>query len=158
MNLRDVLHSQLNTIPSLAADEGLIVRLPDVDTVELSVEDLASLVARTSNTYGRLSRLAGMARANAKLAKGRYDYTVKSAKVDGKNESERRAKTAELASSVHEALIEAEALVQLVEGLENAARVASESARKIFDKVEAMYKAAQREDRGHYQEGDFTRW
>lgn len=154
--LEAALAGQLHAIVEVAADDAVLVKLPDMSSVDLTPEQLGSMVARTSNTYGRLARLAGMARANAKLARGRYDYKFKNARASGKNQAERTATAMESAQQEHQELIEAEALVQLIEGLENAARVGSESARKIFDKVDNMFKAAQREQRGQLQEEDFN--
>ncbi len=154
--LEAALAGQLHAIVSVAGNDDVLVKLPEMSSVDLTPEELASMVARTSNTYGQLSRLAGMARANAKLTKGRYEFKFKNSRANGKNQAERTANAIENAEQEHQDLIEAEALVQLIEGLENAARVGSESARKIFDKVDNMFKAGQREQRGHYQEEDFN--
>lgn len=159
LKLEAALAGQLHAIIGVAADDGVLVQLPEMGSVDLTPEQLASMVARTSNTYGRLSRLAGMARANAKLARGRYDYKFKNARASGKNQAERTATAMESAQQEHQDLIDAEAMVHMIEGLENAARVGSESARKIFDKVDNMFKASQRESHGTFKEDDFnSKW
>jgi hypothetical protein len=46
--------------------------------------------------------------------------------------------------------------MSLAESMESAARISSESARKLMDKVQSMQIAASRESKGHYLESDFT--
>jgi hypothetical protein len=54
------------------------------------------------------------------------------------------------------ALVTCEAIVSLAEAMEASARIASESARKIMDKVQSMQIAAYREDKGSYLDSDFS--
>ena len=136
-------------------DSSYLIELPDAYTVDLPLEELSSLVARTSNAYGRVARLAGMARAEAKIAKGRYERKYKKSR-SGNNEAERNRKAMELASDEHIALTNAEAIAELADAMEAAARVASESIRKIFDKAGNMVMAQQREAKGKYREADFS--
>jgi hypothetical protein len=116
---------------------------------------MASLVARTSNVYGRVARLAGMARAQYKLIEGSYKKVYKANRV-GKNEAEREANALEAAESEYTALITAEAIVNLAESMELAARIASESARKLIDKIQSMQVASAREEKGYFSEKDFN--
>lgn len=135
-------------------DNPYLIELPHAYTVDLPLEEIASLVARTSNAFGRVARFAGMARAEAKLAKGRYDRKYKRLR-HGKNEAERDANAMEACHDEHVALATAEAIAEMADSLEAAARVASESIRKIFDKAQAMGIAQLRESRGYYQDSDF---
>ena len=53
-------------------------------------------------------------------------------------------------------MVTAEAIVNLAESMENSARIASESARKLMDKIQSMQVAAYREEKGSYLESDFS--
>jgi hypothetical protein len=112
------------------------------------------LVARTSNVYGRIARFAGMARAQYKLIEGSYKRVYKANRV-GKNEAEREANALGAAESEYTALVTAESIVNLAESMESAARIASESARKLIDKVQSMQIATAREEKGFYSDKDF---
>lgn len=131
------------------------VNIPEVDIVDMSLEDLASLVAKSSNVYGRVTRFAGMARAQYKICEGQYKKKYKSNRT-GKNEAEREANALEAAEEEYSAMITAESIVQLAESLEGAARIASESSRKLLDKMQAMQIASSRETKGSYSESDFS--
>lgn len=61
----------------------------------------------------------------------------------------------EAAETEYSALVTCEAIVNLAESLENSARIASESARKLMDKVQSMQVASVRESKGYYSESDF---
>jgi hypothetical protein len=131
------------------------IEIPDADTVDLGLDALASLVAKSSNVYGRAARFAGMARANYKLVEGKYKKVYKSSRV-GKNEAEREAAAMEAAEEEYAALITCEAIVSLAESMESAARIASESARKLMDKAQSMQIASAREQKGYYLDSDFS--
>lgn len=131
------------------------INIPDMDVVDLSLSQLASLVARSSNVYGRVTRFAGMARAHLKIIEGKYKKVYKSNRV-GKNEAEREANALEAAENEYVALVTAEAIVNLAESMESAARIASESCRKLIDKVQSMQIASSREEKGYYSESDFS--
>jgi hypothetical protein len=49
-----------------------------------------------------------------------------------------------------------EAIIELAEAQEIAARIASESARKLLDKVQAIQIASSREEKGHHRESDYS--
>lgn len=131
------------------------IEIPETDIVDLGIEKIASLVARTSNVYGRAARFAGMSRAQYKILEGRYKKVYKSNRI-GKNEAEREASAMDAAEDQYFALVTCEAIVSLAEAMEAAARIASESARKIMDKVQSMQVAAHREEKGSYLESDFS--
>lgn len=136
-------------------DNLYFIHIPDMDVVDLTISDLASLVARSSNVYGRVTRFAGMARAHLKIIEGRYKKVYKSNRV-GKNEAEREANALEAAENEYMAMVTAEAIVNLAESMESAARISSESCRKLIDKVQSMQIASAREDKGFYSDSDFS--
>lgn len=156
--LREFIGPQIEEIVSAYTsknDDSLyFITIPDVDTLDLGLHQMASLVARTSNVYGRVARLAGMARAQYKLIEGSYKKVYKANRV-GKNEAEREANALEAAENEYTALITAEAIVNLAESMELAARIASESARKLIDKIQSMQVASSREEKGYFNEKDF---
>jgi hypothetical protein len=157
--LREFIGPQIEEIVSAYTSDSsnslYFVSIPDVDTLDLGIHEMASLVARTSNVYGRVARLAGMARAQYKLIEGSYKKVYKANRV-GKNEAEREANALEAAESEYTALITAEAIVNLAESMELAARIASESARKLIDKIQSMQVASAREEKGYFSEKDFN--
>lgn len=123
-----------------------LVRIPEGADVDLPSQEIDHLIAKTSNIYGRVARLAGIARAYAKLTKGKYERVYKSSKGTGSNIAEREAKAMQEALPEHKTMVMADAIAELASGLENAARVASESARKLKKATTAMEMAQQRED------------
>lgn len=131
------------------------VEIPDANYVDLTINDLASLVARSSNVYGRAARFAGIARAQYKLLEARYKRVYKANRV-GKNEAEREAAAIAAAEKEYMALTAVESVVQLAESMEAAARISSESSRKLIDKVQNMQIATAREDKGFLSDKDFS--
>ncbi len=157
--LREFIGPQIEEIVSAYTSKNdnslYFITIPDVDTLDLGLHEMASLVARTSNVYGRVARLAGMARAQYKLIEGSYKKIYKANRV-GKNEAEREANALEAAENEYTALVTAEAVVNLAESMELAARIASESARKLIDKIQSMQVASSREEKGYFNEKDFN--
>jgi hypothetical protein len=95
-----------------------------------------------------------MARANHKLIEGKYKAVYKKNRI-GKNEAEREASAMNAAEEQYQALVIAESIVNLAESMETSSRIASESARKLMDKVQSMQIATAREEKGFYSEKDF---
>jgi hypothetical protein len=157
--LQEFLEPQLREIVIAYADvekhSQYYVEIPESDVIDLGIENIASLVARSSNVYGRAARFAGIARAQYKILEGSYKRVYKSNKV-GRNEDEREANAMNAAGDEYSALVTCEAIVQLAESIEAAARIASESARKIMDKIQSMQIASYREEKGFYRESDFS--
>lgn len=157
--LTEFLGPQIQEVITAYADQSTsfkyFIEIPDSDTIDLGLDALASLVAKSSNVYGRAARFAGMARANYKIVEGRYKKIYKSSRV-GKNEAEREAAAMEAAEEEYAALVTCEAIVSLAESMESAARIASESARKLMDKAQSMQMASLRESKGYYQDTDFS--
>lgn len=141
-------------IAKALAEEVVQIVIPDPLVIDLGPLDVASLVARSSNSYGAAIRLAGMARVEAKKAKGKYEMVVKRNR-HGSNDAERSANAAEAAEADRLAWMDAEEVAVMAECAESAARVASESARKLLDKIEQLGLAAAREAAGAYRDADF---
>ena len=137
------------------SENPYLIELPTAYTIDQTLEEIASIVARTANAFVRCARYAGMARAEYKLAKGRYDRKFKRART-GKNDAEREAAAMEICANEHTAMITAEAIAELADSYESAARIASESIRKIFDKAQAMQIGQAREEKGQYRDSDFS--
>lgn len=138
------------------SDKSFFIEIPDANSVDLHVDDLASLVARTSNTYGRAARFAGKAKAVCKVAEGRYKHKFKISRK-GRNEAEREQAGMEAAQDEYLTLTMAEALVELAESMESAARIASESARKLYDKVSNINTAYNREMKSNVNESKWVK-
>jgi nicotinamide mononucleotide adenylyltransferase len=158
--LKDFLGNQLQeVIEAYISNENVykyFVEIPEVDVVDLGIDNIASLVARTSNVYGRAARFAGMARAQLKILEGSFEKVYKLNMTTGKNEDERKAFAMKAAEEQHSEYIVCQAIVSLAESIESAARIASESARKLMDKIQSMQVAAYREEKGSYLESDFS--
>ena len=137
-------------------DNPYTIELPEAYAVDLPLEELASYVARSSNKYGRAARAAGIARAQAKLSKGRFENKFKRARV-GKNDTERDKNAMEACQTEHAVWTLAESVAEVIGGIEAGARVASESSRKIFGAAENQQRASDRESRGNYRDQDFGR-
>lgn len=149
------LQELINAISSQEELNKYYVEIPDPNYVDLSINDIASLVARSSNVYGRSARFAGIARSQHKLLEAQYKRVYKANRI-GKNEAEREAAAAAAADSEYTSLAAVEAVVELAESMELAARISSESARKLMDKMQAMQVASAREEKGFFSEKDFT--
>jgi hypothetical protein len=159
IKLSDFLNPQLEELVLTFSDpialEKYYVEIPDTNYIDLTLNDLGSLVARSSNVYGRAARFAGIARAQYKLLEAQYKRVYKANRI-GKNEAEREAAAAAAANNQYTALAAVEAIVQLAESMELAARISSESSRKLMDKVQTMQIASSREEKGFLLERDFS--
>ncbi len=159
VKLSNFLNPQLDelvkTFSSKEELEKYYVEIPDTNYVDLTIGDIASLVARSSNVYGRSARFAGIARAQYKLLEAQYKRIYKANRI-GKNEAEREAAAAAAADQQYMALSAVEAIVQLAESMELAARISSESARKLMDKMQSMQVALARGEKGYFSEEDFS--
>jgi len=153
--LNPQLQELIQTFSSREETEKYYVEIPDTNYIDLTISDIASLVARSSNVYGRAARFAGIARAQYKLLEAQYKRVYKANRV-GKNEAEREAAAAAAADEQYMALAAIEAVVQLAESMELAARISSESARKLMDKMQSMQIATARGEKGYFSESDFS--
>lgn len=127
------------------------IDLPKTDAVDYTAEDLSDYVARTANAFIRAARFAGMASAMHKRAAGRYNQKLKTSRT-GANADAREKAAFEATKEEHKALMQAESILELARSLEGACRLASESARKIFDKVKDMEIGQKRLDAGSASE------
>lgn len=125
------------------------VQLPEGDQVDLPLEVLGGLVAKSSNNFARIARFAGMARAEAKLCKGRYERKFKRLRTTGRNDAEREANALTECQAEHVAMVNAEAVAEIAESLEAAARIASESSRKLYTSAQQQAIATHREPSGY---------
>jgi hypothetical protein len=116
--------------------QSCYIQIPTSTDAELSVSELANFVARTSNNYAVASRLAGMAKAVEKRAEGLYKLKYKkNLSLPAKNADERESKAYQAVEKEYQDYIAAASLVELANSMESAARIASESARKLLDKA-----------------------
>lgn len=129
-------------------DYSPFVQIPRAHDIDLAPSDLAELVIKSSNAYVRACRLHGMAKAELKLAERRYKDILKTSAV-GKNDKEREANAIRAAREEGVALSVIESLVELASSAENSARIASESSRKLLDKISDMSFGSAREARGY---------
>ena len=136
-------------------DHPFLIKLPEAELIDQTLENLASLVARSSNAYVRAARFAGMAKAESKRARGAYERKYKRFRGQGSNEKEREANAMTACVVEHQAMTTAEGIAEIAESFEQGARVASESARKIFDKAQSMVMGQQREAAGRLRDSDF---
>lgn len=125
------------------------VALPEKYDVDLHLGDIMEKVAVSSNTYGRITRLLAVAKAEHKIIKGKYDRTYKKNKV-GKNPDERERNAINACEDLHTALTTLDAVIELGESLESHARIASESSRKILGAIQQMGQANSGERRGSH--------
>jgi hypothetical protein len=143
----------MNCAPGEGSSPFLI--LPSSNDVDLHPEEVARLIAKTANQHARACRLAGLARAQYKICEGRYKQKYKSALSQGKNESERQALAAQAAKAEHDRMIFVESIVELCESIETAARISSESARRMLLGADQMVKAESKIERYRSSEDDF---
>lgn len=159
--LDKVLDIELKSIVESAtapagSEKSLLIRIPDGHEIDHSPDELASLVARTANNYQKACRDAGIANAVLKRAEGRYKRKFKLALgVHARNAQEREAQAMEAAEAEFAELNIVESVVELADYQEQACRVASESARKLLDKVTSIRIGSAREERGAYLDRDY---
>lgn len=140
--------AQIVTMMTMDGDASPFVIIPTSKDVDLTPAEVSRLVALSSNAFVRASYNSGVAGAILKLAQGDYKKKLKGSKAEGKNPQEREANALAAAAVEFDILTTVEALVELAKGTENAARVASESSRKILDKTSNMVMGNAREERG----------
>lgn len=141
LNLDEFLEPLAAEVVKCITDPNFRVKIPETNDVDENVHELAAMVARSSNVYGTAARLAGIARAQAKLARGRYERKFKASRVGGSSQAQRDANAMAAASDEHEAMCEAEAIAELADALEAGARIASESTRKILTSAQSQFTA-----------------
>lgn len=120
--------------PSLSLDQGVLS----------DPEQAARVVAMTSNDYSGAVRLAGLARSAEKIAEADYKYKFRTNLGTGKNQAEREAAAMDAAEQEYQRWVYISSVVELLESIESASRIASESARKIADGAKQGFFAASR--------------
>lgn len=110
----------------------------------VSPDEVTRLIAKTSNEYGQACRLAGLARAQYKIAEAAYKYKFRTSIGMGKNTAERESKAYAAAQAEYEKMVVLEAIVALCESIESATRIASESSRRMLLGAEQHAKAETR--------------
>lgn len=134
----------INMIQSKPGNSGSpFISLPD-GREDLSVDNIRRLVATSSNKYSHACRLAGLARAQHKLAKAAYKRKYEASLGPGKNAEEREANANLKAQEELDKVTLLETIVELCESIENAARVASESSRRMLLGADQYAKAEYR--------------
>lgn len=124
------------------------LQLPDPTQVDVTLEEMAAWVVRTSNAYGKVARMAGIARAELKLAERSYKKAWRKAlanAANAKNQAQREAAATDASEKEADRLAVAESMVAIVEQIESSLRLSSESARKIYDKMNVMSVADSRQ-------------
>lgn len=155
--LEELVGSELGQIieaMNTKADYSPFVEIPKPHDIDLSLNDLAELVIKSSNAYVRSARLLGMAKAELRLAERRYKDILKTSAI-GKNEAERTSNAIKAAKEEGIALSVIESLVELAASAEASARIASESSRKLLDKLSDMQIGSSRESRGYSSRAPF---
>lgn len=154
-HLSTILGPEMAQIIQAVQSRDFLVKLPEIDTVDNDPATVSSLVARTANVYSQAARFAGMARAEQKICKGRYERKYKRSRV-GKSDAERDRAAMEACENEHHALSLAEAVAELADSLESAARVSSESIRKIYNSNQAHWNA--NSSTGELAKSDWSPW
>lgn len=151
MNVSDSLADQLalatqEVVAMLSESQSLLIKLPDPSSVDLTMQELGALVVQTSNNYAQIARISGILSASAKIERGKFQRAYKSAPRIGSNDAARESGVWLSTSDLHKQSIDVEALATIADKLETAARIASESARKIYDRTLANYTGSHRAD------------
>ena len=124
------------------------IRLPE-SLMDLPLGTVSEYVVRASNCFGALADIAGKINGAQKILEAEYKIKFKQGLGGaGGNAQAREASAMESAAAELEALSIIEACVEIIEPLLLAARIASESARKVLDKKNDNYVAMNREQRG----------
>lgn len=146
--LSNILGPEIDKLVEEIQSSDNLVKLPSVKHVDLYPPEVARLIADTSNHYSMACRLAGLARAQFKLAEGKYKLKFRTAlSSGGKNSQEREANALDFAREEYEEMIMIEAVVELAESLESSYRIASESARRMLLGADQQVKADSRYER-----------
>jgi hypothetical protein len=158
--LRTLLSDHLYKLVELAqtkpgADNPYHIDIPSGNNIDLAFEDLQHLVALTANHFGMCTESAARMRALCKILEADYKLKFKTSQT-GSNAQQREASGLEASKTELQALALAESCCELAEAFEARARVASESARKLFDSHKNIRIASAREDLGQVRESSYS--
>jgi len=140
----DTLLKKINATNETGAS---LFQLPVAKDVLEDPLQISQQIAMASNAYSESVRIAGMARANFKIAEARYKYKFRTNLGTGKNAAEREAKAMDAAQQEYDEMVYLSAIVELSESIESSCRIASESARRMLLTVNQLYFAEGRSDR-----------
>lgn len=137
-------------------DSGFI-QLPEGNQ-GLDIENISRLIALASNQYGLACRRASLARAEYKIAYARYKNKFRMNMGSGKSQAEREVPAAIAAAVDYDKMVLLESIVELCTGIEDACRIASESARRMLLAADQAHKAEMRLDTysGSLKDTDFS--
>lgn len=130
--LNGVLDPELQNLLDKINNGSGYFKLPDEQHILQSPIEVARVVALASNKYAEAVRLAGIARAQFKVAEANYKYKFRTSLGAGKNAAEREAKAMDAAQVEYDQMIYLSMVVELAESVELSCRVASESARRML--------------------------
>jgi len=122
------------------------VSLPAGEEDELYSNNIARLIAKTSNEYAQATRLASLARAQYKIAVAAYKFKFRTSLGDGKNRELREAQAYANSETEYNKMTLLESIVELCEGIESSTRIASESARRMLLAADQYSKALVRSE------------
>lgn len=143
--LSDTLKAELNaTLAKIMATiedpNSLWVQIPSSTQVDYSLAELAELVVTTANTFVAAARFNGIIKAELAKASGAYKKQFREALAnDARNSEGREAYASEVASVSWDAYQKVLYISAISDAAESAARIASESARKLLDKASQMH-------------------
>lgn len=136
-NLRAELNANIKRVmDSVDSGSSLWVRMVRSSDADLSVGELAELVILTANNYMEAARFNGMIKAELSKAEGLYKNKYKEALgKGGKNKEDREAHAVSATQEEYAAYEVIKFISEVSQASENAARISSESARKLLDKA-----------------------
>lgn len=130
--LETVLEPELKSMLSKIQDGSGYYRLPDEEHILKAPHEVSRVVALASNKYAEAVRLAGIARAQYKVAEANYKYKFRTSLGAGKNAAEREAAAMDASQQEYDQMIYLSMVVELAESVESSCRIASESARRML--------------------------
>jgi hypothetical protein len=133
------LITKINAQPGTSGSP--FVHLPDGRSGASDPDSIRRLVALTSNEYANACRLAGLARAQTKIATAVYKAKFRNSMGPGKNEADRERPAYTATRDEYNKMVLWETIVELCESIESAGRIASESARRMMLGADQAMKA-----------------
>jgi hypothetical protein len=135
--LKSELNSSIKRVLDTADNpDSLWIKIPDDTDADLSQDELAKIVIKTANTYIAAARFNGMIKAELGKAEGLHKQRFRTALAnDAKNAEGREAIATSKTEEEWASLQLIRYIAEISEAAERAARIASESARKLLDKA-----------------------
>lgn len=144
--LRPELNESLEKVVATHdSPDGFWVKIPESSAIDLSVEELGVIVTKASNTFSEATRFNGIIKAELDRAEGAYKKRFREALAnDARNAEGREAFASQEASAEWDAYQKVRYIAHISQAAADAARVASESARKLLDKAREMHMGERR--------------